>query len=66
MNINASKKATNQSLSSTVEMAGLTKEMHHVALKTARQTALMTIIAFVTVVYLPATLMAVSENVSGA
>ncbi|KAF2103949.1 hypothetical protein NA57DRAFT_50805 [Rhizodiscina lignyota] len=54
-NLEASKQATQKSQESADKMQILTEEMNQVAFKTARQTALMTLIAFVTIVYLPAT-----------
>lgn len=54
-NIKASKQSTTQAQNSANKMEDLTDEMARVAFKTAKQTALMTLIAFVTIVYLPAT-----------
>lgn len=58
-NIKAAKASTQQTLDSATTMEELTHEMAGVAFTTARQTAFMTLIAFVTVVYLPATFISV-------
>lgn len=52
-NIEASK-------SQTREMQKVTQEMQHVAVRTLSQTALMTLIALITIIYLPATFISVS------